>query len=511
MGVIFIQSKRLFYNTLLLTAASFLMQGVGLAFQAYLTRRIGAAGVGLFILTMSVNSFAATVAITGVRFATMRIVSQELGLSRGEGALGAVRRSLLYAISFGTAAALMLYLGADFVGGVVIGDVRTVRPLRRLAMSLPFMSMGTVFTGYFTAVGKVWLASVKGFFEQIIRIAVSVALLSTVAAGDVEGACCAVLTGGVVGEIGSFLLALLIYRIESRPLHGMGNQPDDLWPRIFGVAIPLGVAAYARTALNAAKNLLTPRSLQKAGGDASAAMADYGMIQGMVFPVITFPAALISSLAELLIPEVTRLQAQGRESAISRAANKIFAACAVFAVGAAGIIARFARPLGLTVYDSAAAGPYILLFSLMIPVMYLDMITDSLLKGLGEQVYSMRINVLDSLVSTLLIVLLLPRYGTAGYVFVLFFSESLNFALSMYKLNRITRMVMPWRAMLTAFVCVTGAAFAGGLLFTGLEGGGWALALSVAVSGVMYMLALRLWTLIRAGGTAVKIPGFTEG
>ena len=45
-------------NALVLVGASLLMRGVSLAFNAYLSRKIGAEGMGLFTLTMSVYGFA---------------------------------------------------------------------------------------------------------------------------------------------------------------------------------------------------------------------------------------------------------------------------------------------------------------------------------------------------------------------------------------------------------------------------------------------------------------------
>lgn len=41
-------TKRLLINTLTLAATSFLMRTVGVAFNVYLTGRLGAAGIGLF-------------------------------------------------------------------------------------------------------------------------------------------------------------------------------------------------------------------------------------------------------------------------------------------------------------------------------------------------------------------------------------------------------------------------------------------------------------------------------
>lgn len=434
----FLRFRRLFFNTLLLTAASFLMQTVGIAFQTYLTRRIGAAGVGLFHLTMSVNAFAATVAITGVRFATMRIVSQEVGLHRGEGAKQAVRISLCYGAFFGSLAAILLGMLAPQIGEKMIGDLRTIPSLYRLAISLPFLSMGTVFAGYFTAVGKVWLATLKGFAEQIIRIAVSCLLLERVAGGNVEAASLAVVTGGVAGEVGGFLVGVVLYQWESRNLQGEGNQNRSLFRRIVEVAVPLGIAAYARTALNAVKNLLTPRAFRRYGLGQEEAMADYGVVQGMVFPVLLFPSALVGSLAELLVPEVTRLEASDSAESIAGTANKVLELTAQFSFITAAVIGFHGPALSQALYHSNEAGPYLSIFSLLIPVMYLDMITDSLLKGLGEQVYSMRINVYDSLLSTLMILILVPRFGMAGYGVVLFLSETFNFTASIYKLSQRT-------------------------------------------------------------------------
>ena len=66
-------------DTALLTAASLGMRCVGLAYQAWLARRIGAAGVGLWQLVLSVNVLAATLAISGIRFTTTRLIAEERG------------------------------------------------------------------------------------------------------------------------------------------------------------------------------------------------------------------------------------------------------------------------------------------------------------------------------------------------------------------------------------------------------------------------------------------------
>jgi O-antigen/teichoic acid export membrane protein len=66
--------------------------------------------------------------------------------------------------------------------------------------------------------------------------------------------------------------------------------------------------------------------------------------------------------------------------------------------------------------------------------MYMDGITDGMLRGLGLQVYSMGVNIADSLVSVVMVWILLPKYGASGYIAMIFFTEVFNFILSGGKL-----------------------------------------------------------------------------
>jgi stage V sporulation protein B len=83
-------------------------------------------------------------------------------------------------------------------------------------------------------------------------------------------------------------------------------------------------------------------------------------------------------------------------------------------------------------------GNFIRLLAPLIPIMYLDAATDALLKGLGEQVYSMRINILDAFISVICVALLVPRMGIMGYLLTIYITEILNAALSITRLFRVS-------------------------------------------------------------------------
>jgi O-antigen/teichoic acid export membrane protein len=79
---------------------------------------------------------------------------------------------------------------------------------------------------------------------------------------------------------------------------------------------------------------------------------------------------------------------------------------------------------------------YIRILSPLVPIMYCDTVTDGLLKGLDQQNASMKYNIIDSAICVFLVYILIPKYSTSGYIFILFLSEILNFTLSISRLIR---------------------------------------------------------------------------
>ena len=495
-GVILLSTKlrRLVFNTALLTVSGLVMRCIALLYQVWLAGRIGAAGIGLFQLVSSVQFLAATFAISGVRFASTRLVSEELGSGRAGGVAHVVRLCLGYGGCFGLASLALLLHFAEPIGFLWVGDARTVLSLRLAAWSLPCVALSAVFSGYFAAVGRVWRAALAQLAEQLVRIALVTLLLRASPAEDVERSCAAVVLGGVGAELFSFLFCLALY-LDDRRRHGVSPAPCPHAPRrLLGVAVPLALSAYARAALSTLQHLLVPRGLRASGLSADAALAGYGIIHGMVFPIVTFPACVLYSLAELLVPTLTETQMHGEPEHISAAVNRLLENCLLFSLGTAALLYANAQLLAQAVYGSAEAGGYIRLFALLVPVMYLDTVTDACLKGLGEQLWSMGVNIADSALSVVLVLLLLPRCALGGYLAILFGTEVFNFVLSLCRLRRITRLKPRMRVLPVGAMCAVGAAAFPALLLRPLA----ALpvktlcALSVSAGAAVYLLLLRL-------------------
>jgi stage V sporulation protein B len=143
------------------------------------------------------------------------------------------------------------------------------------------------------------------------------------------------------------------------------------------------------------------------------------------------------SAAELLIPELTAAQVSGNMIKVRNIVTRILKLAFYFSFGCSMTLFLFGGVIGKLLYGSADAGNYIRLLAPLVLVMYMDMITDGLLKGLGEQLYTMFVNISDSLASVVIVWLTLPIWGINAYLFMIIITEILNFAASMHRLRKV--------------------------------------------------------------------------
>ena len=95
----------IFYSALLLTGVNLLLRLVGTSFQVYLSSRIGAEGIGLLQLVMSVGAMALVAGMAGIRTATMYLTAEEIGKKRPQNLTWVLSGCLLYSILCSTAIA----------------------------------------------------------------------------------------------------------------------------------------------------------------------------------------------------------------------------------------------------------------------------------------------------------------------------------------------------------------------------------------------------------------------
>ena len=409
-------------------------------FNIYISNKIGTEAIGVYQLIMSIYIFAITLANSGINLATVRIVSEQAAFGMDSGIKKAMKKCLSYSLFMGLVACFLLFTFSSFISSSWLHGKISAIPIKILSISLPFLSLSSCLNGYFSALRNIKNTIMSQLFEQILKIVFIYFFINFCMPSGLEYACIPLVLGTTLSEILSFLLLIFLFLIDKRKLKSKTYKDTNYTRQIIKIALPISFTSYIRSGLSTLKQLLIPTSLEKSGIACNVALSQYGIIHGMVMPLIYFPCSFISSFSSLLIPEFSYMNAKKEGNKINSSLEKIFKFCFLFSFLIMGFFWCFSKELNTFVYPNTNIFYYIKLLCPLIVLIYIDNIVDSILKGLDKQVTVMGINILDLASSVLLIYFLLPIKGITGYIIVLFISELLNGLLSLWILVRETNL-----------------------------------------------------------------------
>ena len=415
----------------MLTAVNLMLRMAGTTFQVYLSRRIGAAGIGLLQLTLSVGGLAMVAGIGGIRTATMYLTAEELGSGRQGTTAHVLSGCFLYSIVCSCAVGAGLYALAPRIAARWIGNSQVVASLRLLACFLPVSCLCGVMTGYFTAENRIDTLAAVEILEQLCAMAVTLAILSLWAGDNPGRACQSVVMGSAAGALLTLGLLILFWIREKNPV----SPPIAIRRRLLQAAVPLAIADVIKSGINTTENLMVPKRLVLADKNP---LASFGMVTGMVFPVLMFPACILFGLAELLIPEIARCASAGSSRRIRYLMGRSLRVSLLYGTFFSGLLFLLSDRLCIRLYNSPQAATYLRWYAPLVPMLYCDAVTDAMIKGLGQQKASVRINIFTSALDVLFLYFLLPMYGMKGYFFSFLLTHLINFLLSIRLLLRIT-------------------------------------------------------------------------
>ena len=424
--------KYFFKNTMILTLTTQLLSLIGVFFIAWLSRAIGSEGIGLYQLISSVYILAGTLASSGVGVTVSRLIAESAAKSGGRSTSDVLRKAMIISAVMGLSVGMALYLLSNVIGVSLLGDHRTVLSIKVLAPGLPFMALSATMRGYFIGMRRVLKPSIQMVFEQLVRIGISMMILHIFLPRGLEYACLAVILACMMSEAASCLFAFAMYAMERR--RALPVIPEKgVTSKIIHISLSIAASSSLRAVLRTAENILIPLGLKRHGESHAGALSQFGQL-GMTMPVLFFPSGLLVSVGTMLLPEVAHARAVGNTERIRSIFSRVFQMTVMMAFLFCAVFLAFASDFGKLIYKSDAISRLLALMAPLTPLIYLDFVVDSMMNGLGQQMRTLRINILDYVIRIGLVVLLIPRFGLMSYLLILYFSAMLNATLSIRRL-----------------------------------------------------------------------------
>lgn len=414
-------------GTLLLTAAGIISRIIGFFYRIFLSRTIGAEGLGLYQLVFPLLGVCFSLSSAGIQTSVSRFVAEAVGSCPDSKSGEKTARRYLWAglvlsCTISILCGCFLYRNANWISLRLLGDARCAKLITVMTFSLLPACIHSCINGYYYGKKKALVPSVSQLLEQLARVFGVYLIYLVVTEQGRPLTSVHAIWGMVLGEVCG-----LIFTVTAIGFAPHGNTTSlrhrEALKRVFIMAVPLTANHTFVHLCGSFENLLIPRQLQQYGYSADQALGIFGVLSGMAISIIFFPSVLTNSFSVLLLPTISEAYARKNEALITSTIRRAIFYGLLLGFAFTAIFLLTGDFIGNHIFQNALAGDYIRRLSWMCPLMYVYGLLSSILHGLGHPKSILFINLLSSLIRIGMIWLLVPVYGIGACLWGMLISQ----------------------------------------------------------------------------------------
>lgn len=422
----------------LLTAISIAERGLGFLYRILLSRLIGEEGIGLYQVALSLFSLFLTIGTGGLPVTVSRIITKHRANGDLKGEESVTCAGILLSILLTLPITLFFYFFGEKTT-FLFSDERTYPLFRILLLGLTISSLYAVIRGWFWGRKQLLLPSVIELVEESIKVLIGVLLLRSVLS-PLDGAKKAA-WAIVLSALCAFLVSLCCFFFAK----GRFASPKNRLKPLFNATLPITSVRMGSSLVNSAIAVLLPAMLVRSGLDEGQALRVFGVVSGMVLPVLFIPATLIGSISLVLIPELSEDYYKRNYRRLIQNARRGLYAVLLIACALLPFFYTFGKSFGSIAFASPLAGEIIQKSCVLLFPMSLSMMATGMLNSLGFEKYTFVFYFIGA-ASLLLCILFLPSFcGVYAYIIGLIVQFSVNALLSLSLLQKKCR-IFPKRS-----------------------------------------------------------------
>ena len=396
-------------NASVVTGLSVAERGLGFLYRIVLSRLIGAEGLGLYQVALSLFSLFLTIGTGGLPITLSRILTKSKAEHHARDGESATAAGFCLALILTLPAAVFLLLFGERLH-FLFSDHRTFRVFRILLLGLSLSAVYAVIRGYFWSEKEFLLPSILEIAEESVMVIVGVLILPRIdsPAMGAERAAWAV----VISYLFSFTASLVCFFVKGGKL----SSPKKQLKPLFTATMPITSVRASGSLVNSAVAVLLPLMLVRSGMTNSEATALFGIVSGMVLPLLFVPSTLIGSLSLVLVPELAEDYYKHNEERLLKNVERGLRFAFLVACALIPIFFALGKELGQLAFSNETAGELLVKSSIILLPMSLTMISTSMLNSMGFEKQTFIFYFLGA-AALLLSVLLLPSIcGIYAYV-----------------------------------------------------------------------------------------------
>ncbi len=451
------QRNALIKGTLILTVAGLLSRVFGFILRIFLSRYLGAEGIGIVQLATPLYIMGVVISSYGIQTAISRFVSAaRAGHNRER--LQILKVGLVLALSLSFIYSFFLHQYAESLSVFILKERSCAPLLKAAAFCTPLETLHLCINGYYYGLKKTGVPAFSQLIEQSFRIFAIFLLFSITRQKGIAFSPLHAILSNLLGDIASVLFTLTALTFHKKtPKEETQSLPSffSTVRRINTIALPLTVSQTITHVFHGAETVLIPTMLRSFGYDNHTALSMYGILTGMALPLILFPSTLTNSFAVLLLPTISEAYSQNNREIINRISRFTIHICLLLGIFSTGYFLFMGNRIGLMIYNNETAGSYITTLGFLCPFLFLNATLASILNGLGKTAQVFRNNLIGLSIRIIFSLLVVPRIGIYGYLIGFLLSSLTTTLLLCFSLKSLVRpLFQPFEYLCKPFLAI---------------------------------------------------------
>ena len=374
-----------------------LIKVLGLAYKLYLTNKEGYGDAGNAISSSGFHIYALllTISSVGVPNAVSKLISERLSIGDERGANKIFKVAFAFFSIIGFASSAFLFFNAHYLANYVLAIPEAELTLMCLAPSIFFVSLISVYRGYFNGYQNMRPMAASQTVEQLSKMSLSILLVEIICyifgtAKDKTAIMAAASNlATTIATFISFIYLTSLYIKEGkynnyskRRIRGMTNR--QILKNIIIIAMPMTISAVLGALNKNIDSMTVVRSLKTFLSEEEAQI-QYGILSGKVETLVTFPFSFNIAFATALVPAIASAKAsKNMESARKRISFSLLVTILIGLPCSVGMII-YAEPILKLLFPNASSGAFIFQISAMsIIFVTIEQTVTGALQGLGK-------------------------------------------------------------------------------------------------------------------------------
>lgn len=318
-----IKGESFMQGVIALMFSQVLIKLLGLVYKWYLTNRegFGDEGNAIYSAGFSIYALLLTISSTGVPNAIAKLVSGHIAKDDYRGAHRIFKIAFGVFAMIGLVGTLIMYFGANYIADVWLSIPEAELTLVALSPAIFFVSIISVFRGYFSGRENLKATANSQTIEQLFKTILTVVVVEIIAI--CSGVNTNLMAAGAnlattLATVGSFFYLYLYYKTRREDLakniitsRNFGTKSILRTVKgILSVSIPMSLSSILTSINRNIDSATVKRGLQTflSEGDA---LKQYGILSGKVDTLTSLPLSFNIAFATALVPAITTAKAKG--------------------------------------------------------------------------------------------------------------------------------------------------------------------------------------------------------